>query len=107
MKISIKNQQVVANVSVDTVLFIEKDGRKLKVVTDAREYSYYEKMSNIEHLLDNTFFLCRKGCYINLDKVVLMEDQHIVFENGNVYWLGRDNFIKTKKAFVNFLNINK
>ncbi|MCI5720992.1 MAG: LytTR family transcriptional regulator DNA-binding domain-containing protein [Firmicutes bacterium] len=104
MYIHIKNQKIVASVSTTSVLYIEKDGRKLRVVTENREFSYYEKMNNVEPLLDNTFFLCRKGCYINLSKIALMEDQCITFINGEKYWLGRDNFNRTKKQFINFLN---
>ena len=104
MYIHIKNQKIVASVSTTSVLYIEKDGRKLRVVTENREFSYYEKMNNVEPLLDNTFLLCRKGCYINLSKIALMEDQCITFINGEKYWLGRDNFNRTKKQFINFLN---
>ena len=106
MVVLIKNNKCVAKVETSTILFVEKDGRKLHVVTDSREYSYYEKLSNIEHLFDSTFFQCRKGCYINLNRVTIMEDQCVFFDNGMTYWLGRDSYIKTKHAYVSYLKKN-
>lgn len=107
MIIIIKNNKVVAKVDTTTILFVEKDKRTLKIVTETREFSYYEKLSNIESSLDDSFFPCRKGCYINMAKVMLMEDNCITFDNGVKYWLGRENFVRTKKAFYNFLNQDK
>lgn len=101
--ISIISGKVAARVKVSDVVFIERNRRKLHIVTDKDEYDYYEKLENIEPLLDGRFYPCLKGCYINLEKVTSMAEQSIQFENGEVFNLGRENFIKAKQRYMCFL----
>ena len=63
----------------------------------------YEKLENIKPLLDGRFYPCLKGCYINLEKVTSMSEQSIRFENGEVFNLGRENFIKAKQKYSCYL----
>jgi len=90
---------VTARIRIRDIVYIERDKRKLHIVTDFEEYSYYEKIENIEPLLDGRFFSCLKGCFINLEKVVSMRDRKITFENGRVLYLGRENFLKTVQYY--------
>lgn len=92
-----------AKVGVSEVILIERDRRKLRIVTKEREYFYYEKLENVETLLDSRFYPCLKGCYINFERVSHMSDQKIYFDNGYVYNVGRNNFIKTKQYYKNYL----
>ncbi len=101
--ISIISGKVAARIKVSDVVFIERNCRKLRIVTDDEEYSYYEKIENISPLLDDRFYPCLKGCYINLEKVTSMSEQCIRFENGKMFNLGRENFIKAKQRYRCFL----
>lgn len=92
-----------AKVKVGDIIMIERNRRKLHIITGHREYQYYEKMENVELLLDDRFYPCLKGCYINLERISSMEDQRIFFDNGLVYDLGRENFIKTKQKYRGYL----
>lgn len=96
-------QSVAARINIEDIVFIERDRRKIRIVTNMEEYEYYEKMENIEPLLDGRFFPCLRGCYINLEKVVSMREQRITFEGGHTVYLGRENFLKTLQYYKIYL----
>lgn len=101
--ILILTSNLAARVAVSDIIFIERDKRKIRISTDLEVYEYYEKIENIEPLLDRRFFPCLKGCYINLEKVVSMREQKITFKGGQVLYLGRENFLKTKQHYKIYL----
>ena len=101
--ILVLTQTVAARIKIDDIVFIERDKRKIRIVTDLEEYEYYEKLENIEPLLDRRFFPCLKGCYINLEKVASMRERRITFEGGQVVYLGRENFLKTMQYYKIYL----
>ena len=92
-----------AKVNLDDIVLIEREGRKLHVVTERREYRYYEKIDIVEQYLDERFYPCLKSCYVNLEHIAYMEEQEIHFDNGYAFFLGRSNFIKTKQKYKSFL----
>ena len=69
-------------VPVDAIIYIQRKDRKLRIVTDTEYYEYYEKLTNIEQYLDKRFYYCLKTFIINLDKVDMMKEQTISFQNG-------------------------
>lgn len=106
--IPIVSGTVDAKVRIREIIFIERNRRKLHVVTTERKYEFYEKIENVIPYLDERFFPCLKGCYINFDRVVRMEQQKIYFDNGEIYYLGRENFFKTRRAYKEYLkNLNQ
>ena len=92
-----------ARIRISDVVLIERRKRKLFIVTGDRQYDYYQKIENVEVLLDNRFFPCLKGCYVNLEHISCMSEQSIYFDNGYVYSLGRGNFIRTRQKYKCFL----
>ena len=94
---------VAARIRTGDIVYVERNKRKLRIVTEQDEYEYYESIESIKPLLDSRFFPCLKGCYINLEKVVSMRDQKITFEGGQVLYLGRENFLKTMQYFKLYL----
>ena len=101
--ILILTQTLAARIKVDDIIYIERDKRKVRIVTELEDYDFYERIENIEPLLDNRFFPCLKGCYINLEKVVSMREQRITFTGGQVLYLGRENFLKTLQFYKIYL----
>ena len=88
---------------VDDIVYIQKKDRKLKVATDRVCYEYYEKLQNIEPYLDQRFYYCLKSLVVNLDKIDKMTDQTIFFQNGETFFLGRENYIKAKQTYSAYL----
>lgn len=86
-------------VKLSDVLLIERDRRKLKVVTDKKEYEMYAKINDIADHLDNRFYPCMAGCIINLDQIESMENLVIKFFNGYNTVVGRDSFVRTRQVY--------
>lgn len=101
--LSIIGGSVNARVRLSDVVLIERKNRKLHVVTEERSFDYYEKIENVEPILDGRFYPCLKGCYINMERVAAMTEQSIYFDNGAHFELGRDNFIKAKRNYKHYL----
>ena len=59
----------------DEIVYIMKKSRKIMIVTDKEIYEYYGKLEQVSQILDRRFFACLRGCIINLDKVLRMEEQ--------------------------------
>ncbi len=104
--LSIIGGHINARVRLSDVVLIERQNRKLHVVTEDRNFDYYEKIENVEPILDGRFYPCLKGCYINMEHVCAMAEQSIYFDNGTHYELGRDNFIKAKRNYKHYLRQN-
>ena len=99
----IMTASVTARIRIRDIVYIERNKRKIRIVTDLEQYEYYEKMKNLEPLLDRRFFPCLKGLYINLNKVVSMHDRIITFEGGQTLLIGRENFLKTAQYYKFYL----
>ena len=102
--IMILTPSIAAHIKISDIVYVERNKRKIRIVTDLEEYVYYEKIENIEPFLDKRFFPCLKGCYINLDKVTSMREQRITFEGEQVLYLGRENFLRTMQYYKFYLN---
>lgn len=99
----VSNEKIVAQVKIKDILWIERNLRKIRIVTTQETYEYYERIENVQPLLDQRFYPCLRGCYINFDQVKSMQEQKIIFDERNIFYLGRANFIKTRQAFKNYL----
>ena len=101
--ILVMTRSMAVRIRLEDIVYVERDKRKVHIVTAEDSYTYYERMENIEPLLDSRFYPCLKSCYINLDKVVSMREQKITFEGGQMVYLGRENFGKTLQHYKNYL----
>ncbi|MCQ2550615.1 MAG: LytTR family transcriptional regulator DNA-binding domain-containing protein [Clostridia bacterium] len=101
--ILIKTKQFIERLPADEVLSVQRDGRKVLVVAEDREYEYYDSMENVLNHLDDRFYKAHGGLVVNLDKIRLMKDQEIQFYNGYSMFLGRSNFIKAKQKYYSYL----
>lgn len=102
-KIKIYKGNCIMNVDLDHVVLIERRLRKICIVTDKEEHEYYERLENIIPCLDQRFYPCLQGCYINFEKVSMMKDQEIRFKNEYSFYLGKTNFQKTRRAYKKYL----
>lgn len=105
--ITVSVKGCVRKVTFDDILYVERESRKLKIVTENGEYIFYERLENIVCAFDERFYPCLKGCYINLEKVACMDGQQVIFDNGSTYFLGRESFVRTKQRYYHFLKKNE
>ena len=90
-------------VDVEDIIYIQQQQKKLAIVTDDEIYFYYEKLENILCYLDNRFFRVMKKLTVNLDKISMVKEQKIRFQNGDDIYLGRDNYIKIKQKYTAYI----
>ena len=88
---------------IDEIVSIEQQLRKVVITTNEKCYSYYGKISNIDKYLDLRFYHCLSRLIINFDKVKEMRAQVIYFENGGFYYIGKNNYIKTRQTYSAYL----
>ena len=98
-----KTNKVVRRVSFDEILYVESDGRQIKLETECGTLSYYEKISAIAPSFDDSFCRAMSYCYINLSKVRLMSGGIVNFGCGKALVLCRDSFLRAKREYYNYL----
>lgn len=108
--VPVVNRKDCCKVWLEDILYIESEGRRVRIVTENKVYYMYAKLSDLTPYFegDARFFQCIKGMVVNFDHVFAMEEQEIFFRNGTKYMLGRASFLKTKQTFICYLrNFNK
>ena len=65
--------------------------------------SFYERLDNLEKLLDDRFYRSLKKLSVNVEKIIIAEDQKITFVNGKTIHLGRESYIRTKQIYSAYL----
>ena len=90
-------------INIDEILYLEQRQRKLAIITPDDTYICYERIENLEKVLDDRFFHALKKLVINLDKIMVAEDQKITFVDGTVMAMGRESYVRTKQRFSAYL----
>lgn len=96
-------KQYSRKVNIEDIVYIQQQQRRLAIVTDDETFLCYERMDNIMDNLDERFFRVMKKLTINLDKVLMVKEQHLFFENGMSVYLGKENYVKAKQKFAGYL----
>lgn len=101
----IVNRNECRKIKLEDIVYLERQARLIRVVTEDASYYEYAKLSDFQPYIegDSRFFPCMKRLVINFDQVMSMKDQMIYFKNGMKCDLGRTNYLKTKQSFANYL----
>ena len=105
----VKNQKAVTRVDADEIMYVLRDGRRLIVATEEREYVYYDKMKSVEGISNYGFYQPLDRCIINMKhlKSVEVVRRRLVFRNGDELFLGRDACSRMKSVFNEYLIKNQ
>lgn len=67
----------------ENVMYFEGDKRKINIYTIDEEYSFYSKMSDVENMVDNSWFMRIHVSYlVNMDYIKAIYLDEIVLNNG-------------------------
>ena len=90
---------------VSGIQFVEQRGRKLLFVSkDGEEHEIYGKMEDVEDYLSGPpFYRVMKSLVINMDMIVRVDRDQIVLNAGIVYAIGRNNLIRLRREYKNYL----
>lgn len=99
------NRSECCKIMLDDIMYLEKAGRMVRIVTCGESYYEYGKISDyVQYFYDDSrFYACMKGLVVNFDHVTAMKEQTIYFSNGRQYEFGRTNYLKAKQAFGTYL----
>ncbi|MDD2218043.1 MAG: LytTR family DNA-binding domain-containing protein [Eubacteriales bacterium] len=92
---------------VNDIIYIESNGRKISVKTREGTHSAYSKITETEKFLDSRFYKCHSRCIINMEKVVKMKGQQIIFEGGEKIYVSREKFTDTIRFYKAYLLKNR
>ena len=103
--LSLNNKNIIKQDDID---YIKKDGMKLIVYTDSKQYEAYSSFSKIEPCLSGNFVRCHKSYIANINNIKNIESTSntIKFNNKECY-IGpkyKTNFMEVVNNYGNFTN---
>ena len=89
---------------IDDIEVIEQEGRKVHVITAAKDYSFYGGLNAIAaSLAERAFYRPIKRLIINLDHISDISSYSINFASGQSVALGKNALLSTKRAYKRYL----
>lgn len=81
---AIKNKDSWINVQYKDILYFEKIHKKIKLVTEKNEYSFYGSFEDLRNMIDmNCFFQCHQGYIINRYRVKSYKGDALILKDSN------------------------
>ena len=88
-KIEFFENRKVVSVYTDNILYIERIGRKIKIVEQDGEHEINSSLKKMQEELGKDFLKISQGILINRKKVVSVEDENVKIINGTVLYISR------------------
>lgn len=102
--ISVISASKCAKIKIDDIEVIEQDGRKVHVITAAKDYSFYGSINTLAgSLAERAFYRPIKRLIINLDHVSDINSYSVNFTSGQSVALGKNALLSTKRAYKRYL----
>ena len=98
------NKSITMKIPYAEILYIEQFEEKLWIVKNDKiegQLTIPGAVRDISNNLEARFYQCHSYLIINIRRVVLMSKATITFDNGCTKHLGRDAFVRARKAFLN------
>lgn len=71
------------------ILYVQAFLREVLVVTRSDRFTSYNRISDVERVLDSRFLRCHKSYIVNLDRVTAQGSLRFVVENGGIVPVSR------------------
>ena len=102
--ISVISSNNCAKIRIDDIEILEQDGRKVHVITAAKDYSFYGELNTIAvTLAERAFYRPIKRLIINLDHVSDISNYSVNFRSGQSVALGKNALLSTRRAYKRYL----
>ena len=102
--ISVISSNQCAKIRIDEIEVLEQEGRKIHVVTAAKDYTFYGRLNTIvDSLAERAFYRPIKKLIINLDHVSYINKYSVNFSSGQSVSLGKNALLSTRKAYKRYL----
>ena len=102
--ISVISANKCAKIKIDDIEVIEQEGRKVHVITAAKDYSFYGGLNTIAgSLAERAFYRPIKRLIINMDHISDISNYSVNFSSGQSVALGKNALLSTKRAYKRYL----
>ena len=102
--ISVISANKCAKIKIDDIEVIEQEGRKVHIITAAKDFSFYGGLNTLAgSLAERAFYRPIKRLIINLDHVSDINSYSINFQSGQSVALGKNALLSTKRAYKRYL----
>lgn len=101
--IAISFQGIISKINEDKILYIESDRHLIKIVTEDKNYTSYEKLSDFIKKLSARFVFSHKSFIVNMSKIKTLTSNSIVLENDMTIPVSRSKYQKCKEQYLNYL----
>lgn len=90
-------------IPLDQIYYIESSNHKVVLHLKDGEFTYYEKISNLEEELQGQFFRIHKGYLVNLACIEAYSKTEATLTNGNKLLISKYKYRNFVKAYLLFL----
>ena len=90
-------------ISINEILYISSAGRKTEVHTLMQVYVTNLKMSDIGDNLDDRFYRCHRGNYVNMDYIAKYTRDTIYLKNGDVVYMAKEKYSEFLQVYMKFI----
>lgn len=91
------------NVLKEDIYYAESSGRKIILHTKAGDFSYYEKMEELEQKLGDGFFRSHRGYLVHLKEVASYDRTGITLKSGELVFLAKQKYNDFVAAYMRYL----
>lgn len=102
-RIAVSFQGAISKIDEDKILYIESDRHIIKIMTDDKIFTSYEKLSDFHKRLSSGFVFSHKSFIVNMDKIKTLNSNSIILENDMIVPVSRSKYQECKESYLNYL----
>jgi two-component system LytT family response regulator len=102
--IIVKNRFDTVRLDENSILYIEKELRKVIVHTEQKNYWEYCVMDKILGQADEQIYQCHRSLAVNLDKIAEITNTESILQNGHRLYMCRAALQKLRRVWEAYLN---
>lgn len=102
-RIAVSFQGVISKIDEDKILYVESDKHIIKIFTENKVFTSYEKLSDFQKRLSSAFVFSHKSFIVNMDKIKTLNSNSIILENDMIVPVSRSKYQECKESYLNYL----
>lgn len=103
-EITVKTKSQVRKIPIEKICYIESHNRKVTVHFDQEQIEYYEKISELERILQPDFFRVHKGYLVHMKYIQRYNRSELYMKNGDVILISKYKYHDFAKAYLRYLS---
>ena len=90
-------------IPIDDILYIESLNHKVIIHTSTKNVDYYDKISELEAVLQGGFYRIHKGYLVNLSHIEEYSRTEVTLSNGETLYISKHKYADFAKAHLNYI----